>query len=93
MTAFPELRRVFEEDFGIKVHQGYVLKYLNVKIFQTPLGFSFDNNGHIMKLVNEWLSPGKFIKIDTHFITDSIYEKNLMNELPLTGSALHTSEM
>ena len=52
-TAFPELT-FFEENFEIKVQEGSVLKYINFRIFQSPLGFSDGQADHIMKLVNEW---------------------------------------
>ena len=37
-TGFTELRRVFEEAFEIKFQEGSVLKYLDFRIFQYPLG-------------------------------------------------------
>ena len=73
--AFPELRRVFEEDFEIKFQEGSVLKYLNFIIYQSPLGFGVDQTDHIMELVNEWLPNGKFRQVDTNFRIDSSYEK------------------
>ena len=51
-TSFTELTRVFEEQFDMKVQEGYVLKYLHLRIFQSPLGFSVDQTYHIMELVN-----------------------------------------
>ena len=36
-TAFPEIRRVFEEAFEIKVQAGYVLKYPQFRIFSILL--------------------------------------------------------
>ena len=51
-TEFPELNRVFEEHFEIKVQELSVLKYLNFRICQSPIGFSVDQTDHIMKLVN-----------------------------------------
>ena len=51
-NAFPELKRVFKEDFEMKVQEGSVLKYLNFRIFQSPLGFSVDQTDHITELVN-----------------------------------------
>ena len=47
-TSFPELTRVSEEQFEIKFQEGYVLKYLNFRIFQSSLGFSLDQAGHII---------------------------------------------
>ena len=49
---FPEIRRFFEEAFEIKFQEGSVLKYLNSRIFQYPLGFSVDHTAHVMELVN-----------------------------------------
>ena len=51
-TSFPELRRVFEEHFEMKVQEISVLKYLNFRIFQSPLGFSVSQTDQITKLVN-----------------------------------------
>ena len=51
----------------MKVQEGYVLKYINYRIFQSPLGFSFDQTDHIMELVNKWFPDGKFRKFDTLF--------------------------
>ena len=49
----PELRRVFKEDFGIKVHRLSVLKYPNFRICQYPIGLSIDKTDKITELVNE----------------------------------------
>ena len=51
-TAFPELRRVFEEAFKIKFQEGYVFKYLHFRIFHYPIGLSVDKNYHIMVMLN-----------------------------------------
>ena len=59
----------------MKVQEGSVLKYLNFRIFQSPLGFSMDQTDHIMELVNEWFPTGKFRNFGTPFWTDSSYEK------------------
>ena len=83
-NTLPELTRVFKEHFEMKVQEGSVLKYLNFWIFQSPLGFSIDQTDHIMGLVNEWFPTGKFSNVDTHFCTDSLYEKELLAALSLT---------
>ena len=74
-TAFTELRIFFAKAFEIKVQEVSILKYLKFCIFHSPLGFSFDQADNIMELVNEWLTTGKFRKVDTHFSTYSTYEK------------------
>ena len=70
---FPELKRVFEEAFGIKVQEGYVLKYLYFQIFQSLIGFSFYHNDHIIEIVNKCFPAGKFRQVDKTFMTDSTY--------------------
>ena len=92
-NAFPELEGFFKEHFEMKVQEGSVLKYLNFRICQSPLGFSIDQTDHIMELVNEWFPTGKFRNVDTPFWTDSSYEKELLAALPLIGHALHKAEM
>ena len=82
-NAFPELTRVFKEHFEMKVQQGSILKYLIFRICQYPLGFSIDQTDHIMELVNEWFSTGKFRNSDTPFRTDSSYEKELLAALSM----------
>ena len=59
----------------MKVQEGSVLKYLNFRILQSLLGFSIDHNYPRMELVNECFPTGKFTNIDTHFRTESSYEK------------------
>ena len=51
-TEFHELPRAFEEHFEMKVQEGSVLKYLNFRNCQSPLGFSIDHNYCITELVN-----------------------------------------
>ena len=46
-----------------------------------------------MELVHEWFPTVKFRRADKSFRTESAYEKELMAALPLTGHALHTTEM
>ena len=92
-TSFPELAIFFEEHFEMKFQEGSVLKYLNLRICQSPFGFSVYHTDHIMEQVNEWFPTGKFRRVDTHFRTDSTYEKELMAALPLTGNTLHKEEM
>ena len=57
----------------MKFQEVSVLKYLNFKIFQSPIGFSVDQTDHIMEPVNRWFPTGKFIKVDTTFSKYSAY--------------------
>ena len=72
-TDFTELTRVFEENFDMKFQKGSVLTYLNLRIFQYPLGFSVYQTDNILELVNEWFPTGKFRNFDTPFRIDSKY--------------------
>ena len=92
-TEFTGLTRVFEEQFEIKVREGSVLKYLNLRIFQSPLGFSVDKTDNIIELLNEWFLTVKFRKVDTFFRTDSTFENELMAAPILKVNALHKAEM
>ena len=51
-TYFPELTIVSEAQFEMKVQERYVLKYIYLLIFQSPLGFSVDSTDSIMEIVN-----------------------------------------
>ena len=51
-NAFTELTRDFKEHSEMKVQEVSVLKYLNFRIFQSPLCFSIYHKDHIMELVN-----------------------------------------
>ena len=51
-TELPELTRVFKEHFEMKLQEVPVLKCLNFRICQSPIGFSIDQTDHIMELVN-----------------------------------------
>ena len=65
----------------MKVQEGSVLRYLNLRIYQSPLGFSIDQKNHIMELINEWFPTGEFRNVDTPFWIDSSYEKELLAAL------------
>ena len=80
---------MFEWDFEIKFQEVYILNYLNFCIFQSPLGFSIDQTDNITELMNAWFPTGKFRKVDTPFMTDYTYEKNLMTALTLIVNSLH----
>ena len=47
-NAFPELTRLFKENFEMKVQEGSILKYLNFRICQSPLGSIINQTDHIM---------------------------------------------
>ena len=78
-TEFHDLRRVFEEDFEIKLQEISVLKYLNLRMFQSPFVFSVYHTDNIFKLVNAWFSTEKNRRFNTSFRTDYTHEKELIN--------------
>ena len=77
----------------MKVQEGYVPKYLNSRIYQSPISFNVDQIDHIMELVNEWSQTENFRQSDIPFRKDSTYEKEIVAELPLTGIPLREAEM
>ena len=92
-TSFHEPTILKKKSFEMKLQEGSVRKYLKFRTCQYPLGFSVDQNDHIMELVNEFSLTGKFRIFYTLFCTESSYEKGLSAELPLTGYALHNAEI
>ena len=76
--AFTELTRVFEEHFEMKVQEVSVLKYLNFRICQYPIGFSIYHNDHIMEIVNEWFPTEKFRNVDTPFLDRLLIQKGII---------------
>ena len=74
----------------MELQEGSILKYLDFRIFQSPLGFSVDHTYHIMKLVNKWFPTGKFKRLIHIYST---YEKELIDALSLTLNDLHNTEM
>ena len=55
---FTDLRSVSEEASQIKFQEGFLLKYLISRVFQSPIGFSIYQTNHITELVNEWFPTG-----------------------------------
>ena len=47
-TVFTKIARVFREHFEMKFQEGSILKYLNFRICQSPLGFSVDHTDQII---------------------------------------------
>ena len=76
----------------MKFQEGYVLKYLILRICLSPLGFSINQTDHITELVNEWSPTGKCRKVDTPVSTEYAYEKELMDAFTLAGNVLNKSE-
>ena len=52
-TEFPELTKVLEEHFDMKFQEGFILKYTNLKKFQSLIDLSVDQTDNIIELVNE----------------------------------------
>ena len=59
----------------MKAQERSILKYLNFRVFHSPLGFSVDHTDHIMEILNQWFLDLKFRKVDTPFRKDSTCEK------------------
>ena len=52
--ASQELRRVLKETFDINIQEGCILKYLNLRISQSQIGFGIDQTNNKIELATEW---------------------------------------
>ena len=68
------------------------MKYINLSLSQSPLGFNIVQTDHIILLVSEWFIDSKFCKVDTLFQTDTSYEEYLRTGVPLIGDSLRKAE-
>ena len=59
----------------MKSQEVYVLNDLNLRIFQSTLGFSVDKTDKIMELVNDFFPTGNFRKFDTT-LGQTLYTKS-----------------
>jgi hypothetical protein len=83
------LKTELEKLFDLTVCEGSILKFLNLRIVQSPAGISFDQTNHIQNIIlAEYfkdVDPGS-IKLQAYpFPLDSSFERQLYEAAPLTG--------
>ena len=97
-TIFDTLCTHLKRFFDITTEQGTLLKYLNLRIIQSPFGISVDQSQHIEHtIINKYFPPEKVAEsglkaVHTPFNTCNKYEIDLLEQLPATGEHLKALE-
>jgi hypothetical protein len=91
---FVTLKTRLENVFELTLQEGDTLRFLNLRIIQSPQGISIDQTDHI---VDTFISPyfksrdvSKLLPITSPFPTDSSFENALYDSPILAGSKLHS---
>ncbi len=88
-APFLFLRQELEKLFDLTVTEGSVLKFLNLRIVQSPAGISFDQTQHIRSiLLGEYFANVDPRSIKMHpypFPLEASFERRLFEAIPLTG--------
>jgi hypothetical protein len=91
-APFLRLKHELEKLFDLTVCEGSVLKFLNLRIIQSPIGISFDQTKQIRQtLLHDYFKdvPPKSITKQLYpFPLDASFEKKLYEAALLTGSEL-----
>jgi hypothetical protein len=86
---FLRLKVALEQLFDLTVCEGSTLKFLNLRIVQSPSGISFDQTRHIQNIIlSEYFKdiPSSSIKRQLYpFPLEPSFEKQLYEAPPLTG--------
>jgi hypothetical protein len=86
---FLQLKTALKKLFNLTVCEGSILKFLNLRIIQSPSGSSFDQTRHIqIVILAEYFKdiPSSSIKHQLYpFPLESSFEKTLYEAKPLTG--------
>jgi len=89
---FLRLKAELEKLFDLTVCEGTILKFLNLRIVQSPSGVSFDQTQHIQRtILSEYfkdIAPSSIPRQLYPFPIDAAFEKKLYECPPLTGIAL-----
>jgi len=88
-SPFLHLKADFEKLFDLTICEGSVLKFLNLRIIQSPTGISFDQTQHIQNTVLydyfKGVPPGSIPRQLYPFPLDAAFEKCLYEASPLQG--------
>jgi hypothetical protein len=94
---FLALKSGLEKLFKLTLQEGSVLRFLNLRIIQSPDGISIDQTDHVVDSIIEpyfkLRDVSKLIRITSPFPTDTSFEKQLYESPVLTGSALRAIEL
>jgi hypothetical protein len=91
-APFLLLKQELELLFDLTCSEGSIIKFLNLRIIQSPTGISFDQTAHINNIIlAEYFKniPPSSIKFQPcPFLLESSFERRLYESAPLTGLAL-----
>jgi hypothetical protein len=88
-APFLQLKQELEKLFDLTICEGNVLKFLNLRIVQSPARISFDQTQHIQRtILSEYfkdIPPSSIPRQLYPFPLDPSFEKKLYESPPLTG--------
>ena len=92
-SIFRQLKSYLSDFFGLTCKTGNQLSYLNIRIYQSSAGISFDQTDHIQEIIHYFFSPDttECLK-DVHrsFYTDNQFDIYLAERLPaITEQLVH----
>jgi hypothetical protein len=91
-VQFLDLKEKMEKMFEVTLQEGAILRFLNVRIIQSPAGISIDQTDHILDtIVMSFLKnqgTSELVSITSPFPTDSSLEQRLYEAPVLVGAAL-----
>jgi hypothetical protein len=94
---FLALKSGLEKLFKLNLQEGSVLRFLNLRIIQSPDGISIDQNDHVFDSIIEpyfkLCDVSKLVRITSPFPMDTSFEQQLYEYPVLTGSALRAIEL
>jgi hypothetical protein len=94
---FLALKSGLKKLFKLTLQEGPVLRFLNLRIIQSPDGISIDQTDHVVESIIETYfklrDVSKLVRITSPFPTDTSFERQLYESPVLTGSALRYIEL
>jgi hypothetical protein len=94
---FLALKSGLEKLFKLTSQESSVLRFLNLRIIQSPDGISIDHTDHVVDSIIEpyfmLRDVSKIVRITSPFPTDTSFEQQLYESPVLTGSALRAIEL
>jgi hypothetical protein len=95
-APFLHLKQELEKIFDLTVRMGTILRYLNIRIIQSPTGISLDQSqhikSHIIDVYFKNVPPSSVPKKLYPFPLETSFEQQLFEAPPLTGPALLQKE-
>jgi hypothetical protein len=91
---FLDLKSQMEAMFEVTFQEGAILRFLNMRIIQSPAGISINKTDHIEETIVEAYfknrDTSELCSITSPFPTDSSFDQRLYEAPVLTGADLNT---